>query len=87
MSQDALQKDISRGETLPTMPPTVNTIVAQWHRERPDLDASGKEITGRIVRLAGLFNSLFDEAYVSLGLNEGDFGVLAPLRPRASRTS
>ena len=75
MSQDALHQDKSDA---------VDAIVAQWHVERPDVDPSAKHITGRIVRLASLFQEQFNEAYsevfAALGLNEGDFGVLAPLR-------
>jgi hypothetical protein len=33
----------------------VDAIVEQWRRQRPDLDPSAKEVTGRIVRLASLF--------------------------------
>ena len=77
MSQDALQQDSSPGDA-------VDAIVAQWTRERPDVDPAAKHITGRIVRLASLFHEQFERAYQSafapLGLNAGDFGVLAPLR-------
>jgi DNA-binding MarR family transcriptional regulator len=77
MSQDALQQDKSSGDA-------VDAIVAEWRRERPDLDPSAKHITGRIVRLASLFLQEFDRNKQSAlgkhGLNEGDFGVLAPLR-------
>jgi hypothetical protein len=33
----------------------VDAVVEQWRRQRPDLDPSAKEVTGRIVRLASLF--------------------------------
>src|SRR5690349_8822999 len=58
----------------------VDDIVDQWRSERPDLDPSGKEVTGRIVRLAGLFQRRFAEEFAPLGLSEGDYGVLASLR-------
>lgn len=75
MSQDALQQD--------DVPPTgdaVDAIVAQWREERPDLDAEAKHVTGRVVRLAALFQQAFAEAFAPLGINEGDYGILAPLR-------
>jgi DNA-binding MarR family transcriptional regulator len=75
MSQDALHQDKSTD--------AVDAIIAQWHAERPDLDPSGKHITGRIVRLAWLFQSEFERIKVGLsehGLKEIDFGVLSPLR-------
>ena len=58
----------------------VDAIVAAWHRERPDLDPSDKHVTGRIVRLAGLFQDEYARAFAPLGLNDGDFGLLATLR-------
>jgi DNA-binding MarR family transcriptional regulator len=72
-----LQQDSSAGDA-------VDAIVAQWRRERPDLDPSAKHITGRIVRLASLFQHAFEQdkqsAFAEYGLKESDFGVLAPLR-------
>ena len=58
----------------------MDVIVEQWRRERPDLDPTAKEITGRIVRLASLFQQAYAATFEPLGLNEGDYGVLAPLR-------
>jgi DNA-binding MarR family transcriptional regulator len=58
----------------------VDAIIAQWRVERPDLDPQAKHITGRIVRLGALFQQAYSERFASLGLNESDFGVLAPLR-------
>ncbi|MGE3588729.1 MAG: MarR family winged helix-turn-helix transcriptional regulator [Ilumatobacteraceae bacterium] len=58
----------------------VDVIVQQWTEQRPDLDPTAKHITGRIVRLSSLFQQAYAEAFSSLGLNEGDYGVLAPLR-------
>ena len=75
MSQDALQQDID-----PERGDAVDVIVEQWRRERPDLDPSAKEITGRIIRLASRFQQAYAEAFEPLRLNEGDYGVLAPLR-------
>ncbi len=76
MSQDALQQDISMD--------AVDAIVQQWRDQRPDLDPSAKHITGRIVRLAVLFQAEFERikgaAFEQHGLKETDFGVLSPLR-------
>ena len=73
MSQDALHKD-----TLQT--DAIGRLVAAWREERPDLDPSAKEITGRIIRLASVFQESYRETFDPLGLNEGDYGVLSPLR-------
>lgn len=71
MSQDALDKDGLDA---------VDVIVEQWRRERPDLDASAKEITGRIVRLESLIQRRFADAFAPLDMTEGDYGILVPLR-------
>ena len=61
MSQDALQQDtLTPDDTLTPERDAVDEIVAQWHVERPELDPSGKHITGRIVRLASLFLQAFE---------------------------
>lgn len=71
MSQDALHRD-----TLDA----VDLIVEQWQQERPDLDPSAKQVTGRVVRLASIFQAAYNDAFEPLGLNEGDYGVLVALR-------
>ena len=58
----------------------VDAIVAQWRRERPELDPSGKEITGRVIRLAGIFQDAYAGVFAPLGITEGDYGVLVALR-------
>jgi DNA-binding MarR family transcriptional regulator len=58
----------------------VDAIIEEWRRERPDLDPSAKEVTGRIVRLASLFQHAYSDTFGPLDLNDGDYGVLAPLR-------
>jgi DNA-binding MarR family transcriptional regulator len=74
MSQDALQQgNRDDGDA-------VDVIVGQWQRERPDLDPSAKEITGRIIRLGSLFERTYSDAFTAFGLNEGDYSILAPLR-------
>lgn len=58
----------------------VDEIVAQWRAERPDLDPSAKEVTGRVLRLGTAFQQRYAEAFRALGLGEGEYGVLAALR-------
>ena len=72
MRQDTLQQGTGKD--------AVDVIVDQWHEQRPELDPSAKHVTGRIIRLAGLFQQAYGEAFAPLGLNEGDYGVLAALR-------
>lgn len=71
MRQDALHQDKLDA---------VDVIVAEWRRERPDLDPTAKHLTGRLIRLASLFQAAYAQAFAPLGLNDGDYGVLAALR-------
>lgn len=72
MRQDTLGRDNERD--------AVDDIVEQWLRARPDLDPSAKEVTGRIMRLASLIGASYAADFAPLGLNDGDYGVLAALR-------
>lgn len=58
----------------------IDAIVGQWRRERPELDPSAKQVTGRVVRLASLFQDAYAAAFAPLGVNGGDYGVLVALR-------
>ncbi|GAB4386341.1 MAG: MarR family transcriptional regulator [Elainellaceae cyanobacterium] len=59
----------------------VDAILAQWHRERPDLDVSPMGIIGRIGRLSKhLERGIQATLLLDFGLNIGEFDVLATLR-------
>ncbi|MCY3785602.1 MAG: MarR family transcriptional regulator [bacterium] len=58
----------------------VEVILAQWARERPDLDASSIGIFGRISRIDRLFQQAMAEFLRPHGLTLGLFDVLAALR-------
>jgi DNA-binding MarR family transcriptional regulator len=73
MPEDAFRQDKSGRDA-------VDVIVGQWARERPELDTSAKHVTGRIVRLAAFFQQAFGESSRTVGLENADFGILAPLR-------
>jgi DNA-binding MarR family transcriptional regulator len=73
LSQDTFAKDRNAD--------AIDAIVAQWRRERPDLDPSAKEITGRVLRLSSLFQQAYaKQAFGPLGLTDGSYGVLVALR-------
>jgi DNA-binding MarR family transcriptional regulator len=83
MSQDARRQGTSgrtRARDAADAIDAVDAIVAAWQRERPDLDPSAKHVTGRIVRLASIFQDAFAAAFAPLGLTDGDYGLLATLR-------
>ncbi len=58
----------------------VDAILAQWQRERPDLDVSPMGIIGRMGRLAKHLERSIQGTVSDFGLNGGEFDVLATLR-------
>lgn len=58
----------------------VDTILAQWQRERPDLDVSPMGIIGRMTRLAKHLERAIAQTFSEFGLTVGEFDVLATLR-------
>jgi DNA-binding MarR family transcriptional regulator len=58
----------------------VDTILEQWARERPDLDASPIGLIGRLHRLADVLNVELRKVFAEAGLGDGDFDVLVTLR-------
>src|SRR4051812_50040404 len=61
-------------------PDHVDTILEQWARERPDLDASPIGLIGRLHRLADVLNVELRRVFAEAGLGDGDFDVLVTLR-------
>lgn len=64
----------------PRPPDAVDAILAQWKRERPDLDASPMGPIGRIKRCAVLLERRLDETFAEFGLSRWEFDMLATLR-------
>ncbi|BAZ13335.1 transcriptional regulator, MarR family protein [Calothrix sp. NIES-4071] len=58
----------------------VDVILAQWKRERPDLDVSPMGIIGRMGRLSKHLERAIQSTFAEFGLNVGEFDVLAALR-------
>jgi len=58
----------------------VDKILAQWQRERPDLDVSPMGIIGRVTRLAKHLEHAIQETFSEFGLTVGEFDVLVTLR-------
>lgn len=58
----------------------VDVILAQWARERPDLDASPMEVPGRILRAARYIDGALEDVFKDFHLDFGLFDVLASLR-------
>lgn len=58
----------------------VDFILAQWAKERPDLDTSGMGVIGRLSRSARYIDQQLTQNFRRFGLNRGEFDVLATLR-------
>ncbi|MBR0663938.1 MarR family transcriptional regulator [Roseomonas hellenica] len=58
----------------------VDVILAQWRRERPDLDTGPMGLIGRIRRVAAHLSRGMEKTFMAHGLNGASFDVLATLR-------
>ena len=58
----------------------VGRIMAQWSRERPEVDVSPQGVIGRLHRLAHRLTEELVAVYGEYGLGEGEFDILATLR-------
>ena len=58
----------------------IDRIVAQWHRERPDLDVSALAILARLFRIVHLADRELAKGTAAHGLQPGWFDLLASLR-------
>lgn len=65
-------------------PDRIDEIVAQWRRERPDLDVSPLALLGRLFRAAHLADIALTEAIACHDLRPGWFDLLAALRRAGS---
>lgn len=65
-------------------PDHMDRILAQWRRERPDLDVGAIGLLGRLIRSAHLADESLAEGIAPHGLQPGWFDLLAALR-RAGR--
>jgi DNA-binding MarR family transcriptional regulator len=58
----------------------VDQILAEWARERPDLDVSPIGVIGRVSRAARYLERELDATFREHGLDNGTYDVLATLR-------
>ncbi|MHC6222467.1 MarR family winged helix-turn-helix transcriptional regulator [Arthrobacter sp. MMS24-S77] len=58
----------------------IDRILADWLRERPDLDASSIGVLGRLLRLANQVRAVESSYFDAYGLTLASFDVLANLR-------
>ena len=58
----------------------VDLLLAQWARQRPDLDCSPMGVLGRVARMAAIAGREVSEELRECGLLGSDFDILATLR-------
>ncbi|MDD1780097.1 MarR family transcriptional regulator [Enterovibrio sp. ZSDZ35] len=58
----------------------VDTILAQWKAQRPDLDCSPMAVIGRLGRAKQIINPKLDTVFKSFGISSVEFDILASLR-------
>ncbi|HEX2154090.1 MAG TPA: MarR family transcriptional regulator [Acidimicrobiia bacterium] len=57
----------------------VEQLIAQWNRQRPELDVAPMGLIGRISRISRLLERQIEELFAAHGLQGGRFDVLAAL--------
>ena len=58
----------------------IDKILAQWNRERPDLDTTPMGLIGRLGNIAHHLGREMERTFTQFGLNRATFDVLATLR-------
>ena len=64
----------------PTPLDHIDRILAEWRRERPELDTTAMGLIGRLLRAAQLADAALADRLRQDGLQEGWFDILAALR-------
>lgn len=72
----ASQEEIAASPTFDL----VGRGMAQWRRQRPDIDCSGKAVVGRVLHLQETILRAVNAALAPHGLRYPDYAVLATLR-------
>lgn len=58
----------------------VDKIIAQWNKEKPELDVTSMEVIGRIKRIFKHLDREMEKTFNAHGMNAASFDVLATLR-------
>jgi DNA-binding MarR family transcriptional regulator len=78
---DYLDVKILTRTTMPDVKPDhVDQVLAQWQRERPDVDVSPMAIVSRVKRLAKRFEQATADNFARHDLEPSEFDVMATLR-------
>ncbi|MGF1430196.1 MarR family winged helix-turn-helix transcriptional regulator [Kitasatospora sp. LaBMicrA B282] len=74
------EPDPAQSEPDPAQADHVDFVLAQWARQRPDLDTSPMAVLGRIKRLSRVVEAAQRRTFALHGLDLAGFDVLATLR-------
>ncbi len=66
------------------MPDSIDQLLADWARERPDLDFSPVGIINRLARVRAHLDSALLQVFRSFSLTSADFRVIVALRRAGS---
>ncbi len=78
-----MEQSVGEGRNRPDPDPWFDIVgrgMAQWHRERPDIDCSGKAVVGRVLRLQEVILRAVNMTLERHGLRYPAYAVLATLR-------
>lgn len=64
----------------PTEADVADIGIAMWRRERPDLDCSGKAVTGRVLRLGDIFLNAMNRNMAQFGVRYSQYAIVGTLR-------
>jgi len=80
-ASEGMQKENTRGESgTHGTGDAVDAILAQWNRERPDLDVTPMAVIGRLKRCAALVQQQLDATFAEFDMSGWEFDMLATLR-------
>ncbi|WP_049560649.1 MarR family winged helix-turn-helix transcriptional regulator [Nonomuraea sp. SBT364] len=65
-------------------PDSMDAVMEQWRRERPDLDLAPLGLFARLVQVTKLLEEAVERVFARHGLRQGEFDVLAALRRAGS---
>lgn len=80
-ASEGMQKENTGGESSTHgTGDAVDAILAQWNRERPDLDVTPMGVIGRLKRCAALVQQQLDATFAEFDMSGWEFDMLATLR-------
>ncbi len=79
-AEHSTPRQVTSTNMMDNSPDFADQAVAQWSTQRPDLDFSAMGTLARFARLSLYGGQLVDQTFAEVGLDRGEFDVLASLR-------